>query len=116
MHELSGPRDRRAGEWALPVAGAAALAIPTALLLAWIASFGRVNAGQAARVEALLSLAPGFMRDPVVLTFAALACAIAGMLFGIACVVRGRPAIAAVGFAEFALGAALAGLLLFSLM
>ena len=98
------------------LAGALSLAIPVWLLMAWIAIHYRVDGGHEARVDAFLSTVPGFARDPDVLTLAALACSMAGAMSGLVCVRGGRGAVRAAGAGEIALGAALACLLVFSMM
>lgn len=98
------------------LAGALSLAIPSWLLMAWIAIHYRVDGGHEARVDAFLSPVPGFARDPDVLTLAALACSLAGAICGLVCVRGGHRAVRAAGAGEIALGAALACLLVFSMM
>lgn len=115
MRDLTSPRIRRR-DWAVAGAGVLSLALPTCLLVAWIAIFYRVDAGHEARVALFLSMLPGFMREPVALTLAALACSIAGVIAGILCVRGTGGAVRAAGVAQIALGAVFACLLLFSLM
>ena len=98
------------------LAGALSLAIPSWLLMVWIAIHYRVDGGHEARVDAFLSTVPGFARDPEVLTLAALACSMAGAMCGLVCVRGGRRAVRAAGAGEIALGAALGCLLVFSMM
>lgn len=116
MSNLTGPRGGRPFDWAVAGAGALSLAVPTCLLLAWAAIFHGVDAGHEVRVALFLSMLPGFMREPVTLALAALACSIAGLIAGTFCVRGNGGAVRAMGVAEIALGAALACLLLFSLM
>ncbi|MCY4590781.1 MAG: hypothetical protein OXE86_09535 [Alphaproteobacteria bacterium] len=96
--------------------GAVALAVPTWFFVAWIAIFQRKDLNHATRVAEFLSLAPQPIRDTFTITLVALGCSMVGMLMGIVCTGGARGLRKTAAVVETVLGAALALLLLFSLM